>query len=100
MPTAWTASSPAVAAFVINGKERGITGKGNGPIAAFADASSQDAGAPKFEVTTYREQSLSSGTEASALAFIQIKTAAGKRSGVLVSIRTSNSPPSKPCSAR
>lgn len=63
---------------VINGKERGITGKGNGPIAAFADALVQDAGAAPFEVTTYREQSLSSGTGASALAFIQIKTATGK----------------------
>ncbi|MFN7564302.1 MAG: 2-isopropylmalate synthase [Prosthecobacter sp.] len=63
---------------VINGKERGITGKGNGPIAAFADALITDAGAPSFEVTTYREQSLSSGTEAAALAFIQIKNATGK----------------------
>ena len=63
---------------VINGEERGITGKGNGPIAAFAQALIQEAGAPPFEVATYREQSLSSGTEASALAFIQIKTASGK----------------------
>ncbi len=63
---------------VINGKERGITGTGNGPIAAFAAALIIDAGAPKFEVATYREQSLSSGTEAAALAFIQIKTGAGK----------------------
>jgi 2-isopropylmalate synthase len=63
---------------VVNGKERGVTGKGNGPIAAFADALITDAGAPGFEVTTYREQSLSSGTEAAALAFIQIKTGAGK----------------------
>ena len=31
-----------------------------------------------FEVTSYREQSLSSGTQAAALAYIQIKTAAGK----------------------
>jgi 2-isopropylmalate synthase len=63
---------------VINGKERGIAGKGNGPIAAFAQALIQDAGAPAFEVATYREQSLSSGSGASALAFIQIKTANGK----------------------
>jgi 2-isopropylmalate synthase len=63
---------------VVNGQERGVTGKGNGPIAAFADALITDAGATSFEVTTYREQSLSSGTEAAALAFIQIKTGAGK----------------------
>ena len=63
---------------VINDKERGVTGKGNGPIAAFVHALITDAGAPPFEVAIYREQSLSSGTEASALAFIQIKTTAGK----------------------
>ena len=63
---------------VINDKERGVTGKGNGPIAAFVHALITDAGAPPFEVTIYREQSLSSGTEASALAFIQIKLADGK----------------------
>jgi 2-isopropylmalate synthase len=63
---------------VINDKERGVTGKGNGPIAAFVHALITDAGAPPFEVAIYREQSLSSGTEASALAFIQIKTSAGK----------------------
>jgi 2-isopropylmalate synthase len=55
-----------------------ITGEGNGPIAAFVNALVTDAGAPTFEVVTYREQSLSSGTGASALAFIQIKLATGK----------------------
>ncbi len=60
------------------GREIGVEGTGNGPIAAFVHALVNDAGASAFEVTTYREQSLSSGTEASALAYIQIKTAAGK----------------------
>ena len=63
---------------VVRGRERGISGKGNGPIAAFVDALVRDAGAAPFEVATYREQSLSSGTEASALAFIQIKRPDGK----------------------
>lgn len=63
---------------VVDGRERGITGTGNGPIAAFVDALVQDAGAAPFEVVTYREQSLSSGTGASALAFIQIKTASNR----------------------
>jgi 2-isopropylmalate synthase len=65
---------------VVSGKERGISGKGNGPIAAFVDALVRDAGAPPFEVATYREQSLSSGAEASALAFIQVKRADGRSS--------------------
>jgi 2-isopropylmalate synthase len=55
-----------------------ITGEGNGPVAAFVNALVSDAGAPAFEVVTYREQSLSSGTGASALAFIQIKNANGR----------------------
>jgi 2-isopropylmalate synthase len=63
---------------VKNGKEIAVNGLGNGPIAAFANALITDAGAAPFEVATYREQSLSSGTGASALAFIQIKTANGK----------------------
>ena len=63
---------------VANGEERGITGKGNGPIAAFVDALTQDGGVPAFEVTTFREQSLSAGTEASALAYVQIKRGDGK----------------------
>ena len=63
---------------VKNGKEMAVNGTGNGPIAAFANALITDAGAAPFEVATYREQSLSSGTGASALAFIQIKTANGK----------------------
>ena len=63
---------------VVNDKERGVVGTGNGPIAAFVNALITDAGAPSFEVSTYREQSLSSGTEAAALAFILIKTATGK----------------------
>ncbi len=61
-----------------NGQEIAVNGTGNGPIAAFANALITDAGAAPFEVATYREQSLSSGTGASALAFIQIKTANGK----------------------
>ncbi len=60
------------------GREIGLQGEGNGPIAAFVHALTTDAGVPAFEVAAYREQSLSEGTEASALAFIQIKTATGK----------------------
>ncbi len=63
---------------VRDGREHGITGSGNGPIAAFVDALIREGGAPGFEVASYREQSLSSGTGASALAFIQIKTESGR----------------------
>ena len=63
---------------VKNGQEIAVNGTGNGPIAAFANALIAKAGAAPFEVVTYREQSLSSGTGASALAFIQIKTLTGR----------------------
>lgn len=61
-----------------NGSEIAIVGKGNGPIAAFVDAIIKDGGVPSFEIANFREQSLSSGTEASALAYIQIKVADGR----------------------
>jgi len=55
-----------------NGAEIALTGDGNGPIAAFVNAL-QKAGAPAFEVSYYSEHALSSGAEASAIAYIQIK---------------------------
>lgn len=60
------------------GAEKELVGEGNGPIAAFVHALCSD-GAPKFEVENYREQSLSAGSEASALSYIQIKLADGRR---------------------
>jgi 2-isopropylmalate synthase len=62
-----------------DGVECAVTGKGNGPIAAFVDALIQEGGVPTFEITNFREQSLSAGTEASALAYIQIKRADGNK---------------------
>lgn len=58
--------------------EIAIQGEGNGPIAAFVQALVKDAGRPAFEVASYREQSLTSGAEASALAYIQIKLSDGR----------------------
>jgi 2-isopropylmalate synthase len=59
-------------------RETGVTGTGNGPIAAFVDALVRDGLAPGFEVVAFREQSLSSGSAASALAYIQIKLEDGR----------------------
>jgi 2-isopropylmalate synthase len=56
-----------------DGQEIAVTGRGNGPIAAFVDAL-VSAGAPPFSVAYYKEHALSAGTEASAIAYIQIKT--------------------------
>jgi 2-isopropylmalate synthase len=57
--------------------EQKISGEGNGPIAAFVDALIREAGIAPFEVTAFKQQSLSAGTEASALSFIQVKTDRG-----------------------
>lgn len=59
------------------GRRQDLTGEGNGPIAAFVNAL-QNAGAPKFEVSDYREHALGSGSEASAIAYIRIRTETGK----------------------
>jgi 2-isopropylmalate synthase len=55
-----------------NGERRYLAGSGNGPIAAFVQALSE-AGVPAFEVAYYSEHALSSGAQASAIAYIQIK---------------------------
>jgi 2-isopropylmalate synthase len=49
-----------------------LTGQGNGPIAAFVDAM-QRAGEPPFEVAFYAEHSLGEGSDAGAIAYIQIR---------------------------
>ena len=54
-----------------------LTGQGNGPIAAFVHAL-HEAGAEKFEVADFKQHSLSAGTEASAISYIQIKLPDGR----------------------
>ena len=49
----------------------------NGPIAAFARAL-ESAEVPVFEVCDYREQAMGRGVEASAIAYICIRTPDGK----------------------
>ncbi len=59
------------------GESLGVTGEGNGPIAAFVNALTT-VGIPAFEVVDYRQAALGSGTEASAISFIQIRTNDGR----------------------
>ncbi len=54
-----------------------LNGQGNGPLAALVHGIAQ-AGGPKFEIMHYSEHALSSGEEASAIAYIQIKHTDGK----------------------
>jgi 2-isopropylmalate synthase len=54
-----------------------VNGRGNGPLAALVHGIAQ-AGGPCFEITAYSEHALSSGEEAAAIAYIQIKHSDGK----------------------
>jgi 2-isopropylmalate synthase len=59
-----------------NGSELAVRGRGNGPIAAFVHGLIET-GVSRFEVTQFRQHSLASGEGASAIAYIQIRTADG-----------------------
>jgi 2-isopropylmalate synthase len=60
-----------------DGKPVQFSGQGNGPLAALVHGFST-AGVPRFEITSYAEHALSSGEEAAAIAYIQIKQPDGK----------------------
>ena len=55
-----------------DGKPVKFTGDGNGPLAALVHGFST-VGVPRFEITHYSEHALSSGEEAAAIAYIQVK---------------------------
>jgi len=54
-----------------------FSGQGNGPLAALVHGFGK-AGLAKFEISDYSEHALSSGEEAAAIAYIQIKDGDGK----------------------
>jgi 2-isopropylmalate synthase len=54
-----------------------FSGEGNGPLAALVHGFTT-AGVPRFEIANYSEHALSSGEEAAAIAYIQIKHGNGK----------------------
>jgi 2-isopropylmalate synthase len=60
-----------------DGKPMELSGEGNGPLAALVHGFGK-AGVPRFEIAAYSEHALSSGEEAVAIAYIQIKHADGK----------------------
>ena len=59
-----------------DGTDVRLTGKGNGPIAAFVNALKEQG--ESFEVANFKQHALSSGSEASAIAYIQIKLPDGR----------------------
>jgi len=59
------------------GKPVELAGEGNGPLAALVHGFSKT-GTPRFEIANYSEHALSSGEEASAIAYIQIRHPDGR----------------------
>lgn len=66
------------AAISLNGARKTIEGHGNGPIAAFVQALSQE-DLPRFEILSYSEHSLGQGADSKAVSYIEIKTDRGLR---------------------
>jgi 2-isopropylmalate synthase len=60
-----------------DGKPAEISGEGNGPLAALVHGLCTS-GVPRFEIANYSEHALSSGEEAAAIAYIQIKHGDGR----------------------
>ena len=59
-----------------HGQELTITGRGNGPIAAFVDALEADCGV-KISVKDYHEHALGSGADATAVAYVEVAGESG-----------------------
>ena len=53
------------------GKRFAIAAKGNGPLDAFVSAMKQTP-APKFNITSFHEHSIGTGSDTHALAYVQI----------------------------
>ena len=65
------------ASLLHQGREVSVSGEGNGPISAFVQAL-VGAGSPKVEVSYFKEHALSADTAASAIAYIQLRSADGR----------------------
>ena len=65
------------AQLIRDGKPVKLSGEGNGPLAALVHGFGK-IGVTRFEIANYSEHALSSGEEAVAIAYIQIKHADGK----------------------
>jgi 2-isopropylmalate synthase len=60
-----------------DGEPLEVSGEGNGPLAALVHGFT-NAGLPRFEIAAYSEHALSSGEEAAAIAYIQVRNKDGK----------------------
>ena len=66
-----------IAKIQINGEEKELTGKGNGPINAFVHALEQQ-GLKDFKLTDYRQHSIGEGSATESAAYVQLQTKVGR----------------------
>jgi 2-isopropylmalate synthase len=69
------------AQLIVDGEHKTISGKGNGPIAAFVHAIQTDLGFD-VEVVDYSEHAITAGTDAQAVAYVEARRDDGVRWGV------------------
>jgi 2-isopropylmalate synthase len=69
------------AQLLVDGEHHTVTGKGNGPIAAFVHALQSDLGID-VEVVDYAEHAVTAGSDATAVAYVEARTDDGIRWGV------------------
>ena len=62
-----------------NGKRLAIAAKGNGPLDAFVAAMKQTP-APSFNISSFHEHSVGSGSDTHAMAYVQITCEDGRQS--------------------
>jgi 2-isopropylmalate synthase len=60
------------AQLLVDGEHRTVRGEGNGPIAAFVHALSRDLGLA-IEVVDYSEHAVTAGTDATAVAYVEVQ---------------------------
>jgi 2-isopropylmalate synthase len=70
--------STIIATLMINGDRRKIKGKGNGPIDAFCNALHEHCGIA-MKLSEYHEHALQHGSDATAVAYVEIENAEGER---------------------
>jgi 2-isopropylmalate synthase len=73
--------SRITAQLLVDGEHRTVTGKGNGPIAAFVHAVQTDLGL-EIEVVDYAEHAVTAGADASAVAYVEARGEDGITWGV------------------
>ncbi len=70
------AGATVTAQLLVDGEHRRVTGRGNGPVAAFVHALADGCGVD-VEVLDYAEHAVSAGTDATAAAYVEAQSADG-----------------------